>query len=236
MMTIIELPYLFLGLLCFLLPFYWLTGLQNSGTEFFKFVLVGFLMVLFFSFMEQIYIAGLPNLIAAQALNGLFMSLFFAFGGLFIKPSAIPIGWKWFYCQYSGQKSRDCMWAMEWMEMAAGRVFICYAVVVRLCRHRSDPEGVHCCDDKSARLRRWTEPSEQRRKVRALMVVVCSRFRVKQIKSRRIASWRTCSRATHTSTGIWWDGCASRYSSFELSRFSSSRPSITSIDKRRSTC
>ena len=86
-MTIIELPYLFLGLLCFLLPFYWLTGLQNSGTEFFKFVLVGFLMVLFFSFMEQIYIAGLPNLIVAQALNGLFMSLFFAFGGLFIKPS-----------------------------------------------------------------------------------------------------------------------------------------------------
>jgi ABC-type multidrug transport system permease subunit len=99
MMTIIELPYLFLGLLCFLLPFYWLTGLQNSGTQFFRFVLVGYLMVLFFSFMEQIYIAGLPNLIVAQAVHGFWMGLFFAFGGLFIKASAIPIGWKWFYCQ-----------------------------------------------------------------------------------------------------------------------------------------
>ena len=58
-------------------------------------MLASYIMVLFF--FEQIFIAALPNLIAAQALNGLLMSIAFAFGGLFIKAASIPVGWKWFY-------------------------------------------------------------------------------------------------------------------------------------------
>ena len=96
-MTILEVPYLAFGLFCFLLPFYFMTGLSTDAGLFFQFYLASYIMVLFFSFLNQVYLAALPNIIAAQALNGLFMSLFFAFGGLFIKPSAIPIGWKWFY-------------------------------------------------------------------------------------------------------------------------------------------
>ena len=62
---------------------------------FFQFVLASYLMVLFFSFVEQVFIAALPNIVAAQALNGLVMNIMFAFGGLFIKAASIPVGWKW---------------------------------------------------------------------------------------------------------------------------------------------
>jgi len=96
-MSIVEAPYLLLGLLCFLLPFYFMVGLSSDAGLFFQFLLAGYLMCVFFATLEQIWIAALPSIIAAQALNGLSMSIFFAFGGLFIKASAIPIGWKWFY-------------------------------------------------------------------------------------------------------------------------------------------
>jgi len=96
-MTIVEVPYLFVALLFFLIPFYFMVGLVLSGRLFFMFLLACYLMLLFFSFMHQVFVAALPNLIVAHALNGLLMSTLFAFGGLFIKAAAIPIGWKWFY-------------------------------------------------------------------------------------------------------------------------------------------
>jgi ABC-type multidrug transport system permease subunit len=103
-MSLVEAPYLLLGLLCFLLPFYWLVGLQADAGLFFQFLFAAYLMCQFFAAMEQIFIASLPSLIAAQALNGLMMSICFAFGGLYIKASAIPIGWKWFYYIVSQNK------------------------------------------------------------------------------------------------------------------------------------
>lgn len=54
-----------------------MVGLSSDAGVFFQFLLASYLMVLFFSFLEQIFIAALPNIIAAQALNGLAMSLFF---------------------------------------------------------------------------------------------------------------------------------------------------------------
>jgi ABC-type multidrug transport system ATPase subunit len=96
-MSIVEAPYLLIGLLCFLLPFYFMCGLSTDAGLFFQFLFAGYLMCLFFATLEQVWIAGLPSIIAAQALNGLMMSIFFAFGGLYIKASSIPIGWKWFY-------------------------------------------------------------------------------------------------------------------------------------------
>jgi hypothetical protein len=35
--------------------------------------------------------------IVANVVNGLFMSLFFMFGGLFIQANSMPTAWKWFY-------------------------------------------------------------------------------------------------------------------------------------------
>lgn len=79
-MTLVELPYLLIGLLCFLIPFYFMVGLSTDAGLFFQFLLASYLMVLFFSFVEQVFIASLPNIVAAQALNGLVMSIMFAFG------------------------------------------------------------------------------------------------------------------------------------------------------------
>lgn len=54
-----------------------MVGLSTDAGLFFQFLLASYLMVLFFSFLEQVFIASLPNIIAAQALNGLAMSLLF---------------------------------------------------------------------------------------------------------------------------------------------------------------
>src|SRR4051794_27657515 len=58
-----------------------------------------YLMSLTYSSLSQLWLALFPNGIAANVVNGLFMNLFFMFAGLFIRPSSIPEGWRWFYCQ-----------------------------------------------------------------------------------------------------------------------------------------
>ena len=94
---IVEIPYIFFTLIFFLIPFYFLVGFANSGTLFFKYYLVLFLQSLIFSFMSHIWLALMPSQISSNIINGLFLSLFFVFGGVFIKPANIRTGWKWFY-------------------------------------------------------------------------------------------------------------------------------------------
>jgi len=96
-MTIVEIPYIFFALAFFVIPFYFMVGLATDGSLFFKFYLVVFMQALVYSFLSQLWMALCPSQIASNVINGLFMSLFFMFGGLFIKASAIPSGWKWFY-------------------------------------------------------------------------------------------------------------------------------------------
>ena len=79
------------------MPFYFLVGFVNSGTLFFKYYLVLFLQALVFSFMSHIWLALMPSQISSNIINGLFLSLFFVFGGVFIRPTNIRTGWKWFY-------------------------------------------------------------------------------------------------------------------------------------------
>jgi len=94
---VVEAPYIFFTLIFFLIPFYFLVGFANSGTLFFKYYLVLFLQSLIFSFMSHIWLALMPSQISSNIINGLFLSLFFVFGGVFIKPANIRTGWKWFY-------------------------------------------------------------------------------------------------------------------------------------------
>jgi len=96
-MTVVELPYIFFSLLFFVVPLYFMVGLRHSGIEFWKFFLVIYLIALIYSAMSMLWMALFPTAIVVNIVNGLFMSLFFMFGGLFIKPSKIPIGWRWFY-------------------------------------------------------------------------------------------------------------------------------------------
>jgi energy-coupling factor transporter ATP-binding protein EcfA2 len=90
--AVVEAPYIF-----FIVPFYFLVGFANSGTLFFKYYLVLFIQALVFSFMSHIWLALMPSQISSNIINGLFLSLFFVFGGVFIKPANIRTGWKWFY-------------------------------------------------------------------------------------------------------------------------------------------
>ena len=93
--TVVEIPYIFFTLIFFLIPFYFLVGFVHSGTLFFKYYLVLFLQSLVFSFMSHIWLALMPSQISSNIINGLFLSLFFVFGGVFIKPANIRTGWKW---------------------------------------------------------------------------------------------------------------------------------------------
>jgi len=74
-----------------------MVGLSTDAGLFFQFLLASYLMVLFFSFLEQVFIASLPNIIAAQALNGLAMSLLFGQQGHTDRPpqstARAPILW-----------------------------------------------------------------------------------------------------------------------------------------------
>jgi len=94
---LVELPYIIVCVFLFITPFYFMIGFVNDAALFFQFYLMSFLMCLMYSGLSQLWLALLPNQIAANVCNGLFMNLFFMFGGLFIKPSSIPAGWKWMY-------------------------------------------------------------------------------------------------------------------------------------------
>lgn len=89
-----ELPYLCLCTLTFLAPFYFMIGFKTDASLFFQFYLMCLLMVLCYSAFSLLWLALLPNLIAANVANGVVMNLCFMFGGLFIKPSSMPEGWK----------------------------------------------------------------------------------------------------------------------------------------------
>jgi len=95
--AVVEAPYIFFALIFFIVPFYFLVGFAHSGTLFFKYYLVLFIQSLVFSFMSHIWLALMPSQISSNIINGLFLSLFFIFGGVFIKPTNIRTGWKWFY-------------------------------------------------------------------------------------------------------------------------------------------
>ena len=94
-MTVVELPYIFIALAFFIVPFYFMVGFVSSGTLFWKFYLVVYVQALVYSFLSQFWMALCPSQISSNIINGLFMSLFFMFGGLFIKASKMPTGWKW---------------------------------------------------------------------------------------------------------------------------------------------
>jgi len=94
---LVEFPYLVISLFFFFACFYPMVGFESSFVHFARFYCMSLLMALCYSSMSQLWLALFPNMIVANIANGIFLSLFFVMGGLFIKPSAIPRGWKWFF-------------------------------------------------------------------------------------------------------------------------------------------
>jgi ABC-type multidrug transport system permease subunit len=96
-MFVLEEPYIFFSLSFFMLPFYFLVGLQHDGALFFKYYLVAFLMASTYSSLSQLWMALAPSLVVSNVLNSFFNMMFFMFGGLFIRYNSMPSGWRWFY-------------------------------------------------------------------------------------------------------------------------------------------
>ena len=80
-LAVVELPFLFVSLLFFALPAYWLIELEASATLFFRFLLVVYLSSLFFAYMGQ----------------GAIVAMFFLFSGVYIRRGNMPDGWAWLY-------------------------------------------------------------------------------------------------------------------------------------------
>ena len=92
-----EIPYVFVSTLFGVIIFYFMVGYQNDASLFFQFWLALSLLVLIESSFGQFAAALFPNFVVAIQLAGAINTLFFLFGGLFIRPADIPEGWKWFY-------------------------------------------------------------------------------------------------------------------------------------------
>lgn len=92
-----ELPWVFFSSLLGVIIFYFMVGFQNDAELFFQFWLSLSLLVLIESSFGQFAAALLPNFVVAIQVAGTINTLFFLFGGLFIRPANIPEGWKWFF-------------------------------------------------------------------------------------------------------------------------------------------
>ena len=130
-MTIVELPYIFFSLCFFVIPFYFMVGFVYSGTLFFKFLLVVYMQALVYMFLSQLWMALCPSQISSNIINGLFMSLFFMFGGLFIKASAMPSGWK---CKQTATPTTACRMRVRPVlpYLLLTFILLCYSVSLRV--------------------------------------------------------------------------------------------------------
>lgn len=94
---LVEIPYVFVCTILFVVPFYFLVGFESSATAFFRFLFAFYLLALIFSYGGQFISVFMPNLIVANMFQGTFFTFFFLFAGVFISVEAIPRGWIWMY-------------------------------------------------------------------------------------------------------------------------------------------
>ncbi len=96
-LALVEMPYLFVSMLFFLLPFYWLVEFEASAPLFFRFLLVVFLMALLFAYVGHCLASALPNIALAATVQGAVVSLFFLFAGVYIRKENMPSYWVYLY-------------------------------------------------------------------------------------------------------------------------------------------
>jgi hypothetical protein len=96
-LSVVELPFLFVSLLFFALPAYWLIELEASATLFFRFLLVVYLSSLFFAYMGHALASLLPNIQLTSMVQGAIVAMFFLFSGVYIRRGNMPEGWAWLY-------------------------------------------------------------------------------------------------------------------------------------------
>jgi len=96
-LAIVELPYVLMCTILFVLPLYFLVGFEYTAASFFQYLFIMFLEALLFSYFGQMMASLLPNIQVANILCGLCFTFFFLFGGVFIQRGVMPKGWVWMY-------------------------------------------------------------------------------------------------------------------------------------------
>ena len=90
---LVEVPYIAIGILVFVTPYYFMVGFNNNGSDFFKFYLSVFMLAITLSSFGQWAGATFPSFVSAIQMSGLLVTFWFLFGGIFIHPNGIPKGW-----------------------------------------------------------------------------------------------------------------------------------------------
>jgi ABC-type multidrug transport system ATPase subunit/ABC-type multidrug transport system permease subunit len=96
-MGLVELPFIAVGSILFVTPYYFLVGFVASAGSFFRYLLAHYLVGLCFNFMGQFWISAAPNIIVANILQGVGFNFLILLSGLTIQAGLIPAGWKWVY-------------------------------------------------------------------------------------------------------------------------------------------
>jgi len=96
-LALVEIPFIFLSMCIFLLPFYWLVEFEADAQLFFRFLLVVSLMALTFAYLGHCLASALPNISLAATVQGAIVAVFFLFAGIYIRRGNMPDYWSWFY-------------------------------------------------------------------------------------------------------------------------------------------
>lgn len=95
--TVIFVPFLLVVALLFVIPVYWLVGLNPSFSAFMFFVLVVWMIVLMASSLVLFLSAISSDFILGNSLICIFLGIFFLFSGYFIPKESIPKYWIFMY-------------------------------------------------------------------------------------------------------------------------------------------
>jgi len=95
--SVVEVFYGCFSTIVFLSCFYPMVGFILSGTAFFRYFLIEYLVILVWLSLGQLCASLLPNILVANILSSLTGTFSLLFSGLFIVASQMPMGWKWIY-------------------------------------------------------------------------------------------------------------------------------------------
>ncbi len=94
---LLETLYCIPNILLFLIPFYFMLPFQFTFTAFIQSFIVYLLVALNLNIFDQLLVATTPNLFVANILNGIIITMFFLFSGIFVTPNSIPKGFAFLY-------------------------------------------------------------------------------------------------------------------------------------------
>lgn len=101
--TFTELPFILLVTCWFVIPFYFIMGLEIELMKFIYFFLFFFLAQMVFTYFGQMFSSLFRDSMTAQGAGGLFISMTVLFTGVLIRPSEIPDPWIFMYWISPGQ-------------------------------------------------------------------------------------------------------------------------------------